>query len=114
MIMKKLKYDAKCSLFEAIKRIELKPGIYLDGDKSIKRLRSLLVGYSIGLAVFGEGFVDEENMEKFEKWVAKKLGYPSRVKGWSGMILEFSNENDSVAYENFMRFFKEFQESVRS
>jgi len=92
-------------LFEQIRR---KPGIYLDGDKSLKRLRSFLVGYECGAATTARELTDHLHFHEFHDWIAKRLGYTSSSSGWCNMILEKSG-SDEKAYEMFFELLDEFK-----
>src|SRR5215469_11420925 len=71
-------------LFEEIRR---RPGIYIDGDKSLKRVRSFLVGYQVGAATTARELTDREHFHRFDEWVASRLGYTGSSRGWCDMIL---------------------------
>jgi len=92
-------------LFEEIRR---RPGIYIDGDKSLKRVRSFLVGYQVGAATTARELTDREHFHRFDEWVASRLGYTGSSRGWCDMILGRAG-SDEKAYEMFFELLDEFK-----
>ena len=95
-------------IVELLALIRHRPGFYIDGDKSIKRLRSFLVGHEIGSATTARELTDQLNFHEFNDWVAKRLGYRSSVPGWCNMVLEKAG-SDEKAYEMFFELLEEFK-----
>ena len=74
-----------------------KPGFYLDGDESIKRLLSFLVGYESGLIAGGGNLHEFGDLRDFGAWVAKQLGFFESTSGWCNMILSAAG-SDAKAF----------------
>ena len=94
-------------IFAEIKR---RPGFYIDGDKSLKRVRSYLVGYQVGSTSTANEPTDEVEFHHFHDWVAKRLGFGESTSGWCNMILERAG-SDEKAYDMFFKLLDEFKES---
>jgi hypothetical protein len=84
-------------LFDEIRR---RPGMYLDGDKSLKRLRSFVVGYHSGACSCGGQLKGGADLEKFDKWIADRLGFEGSTMGYCNMIISKAG-SDEKAYEMF-------------
>jgi len=82
--------------------------MYLDGDKSIRRLRSFLVGYDGGLGACGLGLEGRAEMAQFEQWIAVKLETINSTSGWCNMVLSKVN-SDEKAYELFFQLLDEYR-----
>lgn len=105
-------------VFDLCDQIKRRPGIYLDGDKSIKRLRSFLVGYDAGVG-FQAGpdltqrkLVGAEEMRLFNDWVAKRLGYSNSTRGWCEMIAARVG-SDEKAFDVFFELLDQFRNAPR-
>ena len=95
-------------IVEMLEKIRHRPGIYVDGDISLKRVRSFLVGYEVGMLSRDRELTDREQFHQFNDWVAKRLGYTSSTSGWCNMILEKAG-GDEKAYEMFFELLEEFK-----
>lgn len=101
-------------LFELCDNITRRPAIYLDGDKSIIRLRSFLVGYEAGVGYqAGPGatqlkLVAAEDMRSFNNWVAEQFGYSNSTRGWCNMILERAG-SDEKAFDLFCQLLNKYR-----
>lgn len=95
------------SIFDVILRIKQQPGIFLDGDRSLKRLRSFLVGYECGLGCAKLYLRNKESFDQFNEWVATELGFRESTSGWCNMITEKAG-SDSEAYSLFFVMIERF------
>ena len=74
----------------------------MDGEKSIRRLRSFLAGYEAGVGYQAGGNWDQmkltgaEDMGYFNAWVAKRLNYSESGSGWCNMILSKAGADDKA------------------
>jgi hypothetical protein len=93
------------TIFDEIRK---RPGLLLDGDKSLKRVRSFVVGYDMGAQPASGGLTDLEQFHEFNDWVAKRLGYSNSTRGWCNMILEKAG-SDEKAYEMFFELIDKFR-----
>lgn len=91
-----------------LEKIGQRPGMWIDGDKSLKRIRSFMVGYEVGAATTTRELTDDLRFHEFNDWVAKRLGYASSVPGWCNMILEKAGD-DEKAYKMFFELLEEFK-----
>ena len=98
-------------VFQLLDEIKRRPGIYLDGEKSLRRLRSFIVGYDGGLGACGVQLEDAQAMSGFDKWVAHRLGFGGSTSGWCNMILS-KTESDEKAYERFFELLQEYREDL--
>ena len=96
-------------LFDAIKR---RPGFYIDGDKSLKRVRSFLVGYEGGSCSTSRELTDREKFHQLHDWVAKRLGYVESTSGWCNMITSRAG-SDERGFEMFFELLDEFRRRER-
>ncbi len=94
-------------LFKLCRLVEQRPGIYLDDERSLKRLRSFLVGYEAGNSREVE-VIGGEDFRHFSKWVADRLGYSSDSRGWCNMILQKAG-SDEKAFQLFFKLLGEFE-----
>jgi hypothetical protein len=94
-------------IMEVFEKIRQSPGIYIDGDMSLKRVRSFMVGYEAGAASTPRELTDQAKFEHFNGWVASRLGYSSST-GWCNMILERAG-SDEKAYNMFFELLDEFR-----
>lgn len=95
------------SSFVVLKMIQAKPMFFLDGDLSIKRIRSFIVGYECGLAEVGASADDSVTLRDFNDWVADKLEFGESTSGWCNMILT-RTESDREAYDRFFELLDQF------
>lgn len=104
-------------IFELCDAIRRRPAIYLSGDKSIKCLRSFLVGYEAGVGFQASPDLNQskltgaEDMRSFNDWVAKRLGYSNSTSGWCNMILSRA-DSEERAFEMFFRLLDEFRKTI--
>lgn len=96
-----------------LEKIRQRPALFLDGDRSLKRVRSFMVGYETGAATTARELTDQEQFRLFNHWVASRLGYSSTSRGWCNMILERAG-SDEKAYEMFFDLLDEFREQKGS
>ncbi len=85
--------------------------IYLDGDKSLRRLRSFLVGYDGGLGQCGVQLEGHEELRAFEQWVAKQLEFGGSTCGWCNMILSKAG-SDERAFDMFFELLDRFKQET--
>ena len=95
-------------IFELCDQIRKRPGIFLDGDKSIRRLRSFLVGFEFGVGSTGGEIQGPEDMRKFNLWVASQLGYTESTSGWCNMILSEAG-TDERAFDVFFEMLDKYK-----
>lgn len=95
-------------IFELCDRIRESLSIFLDGDKSLKRLRSFVVGHESGSSLSKDPLTGQEEMLLFSNWVADSLGYINSTRGWCNMILE-KNGTDEKAYYAFYELLDNFR-----
>lgn len=95
-------------IIEMLEEIRRKPGFYLDGDISLKRLRSFMVGYEEGAGSTTRKLTDEQQFHQFNDWVARRLGYPMSGRGWCGMIIKRAGD-DEKAFHMFFELLDEFK-----
>lgn len=95
-------------IIEILDKIRRLPAIYLDGDRSLKRVRSFLVGYEVGAVATARELTDREQFHQFTNWVASRLGYAESTIGWCNMILEKAG-SDEKAYDMFFELLDEFR-----
>jgi hypothetical protein len=101
-------------IFELCDWIRRRPAIALDGDKSIKRLRSFLVGYEAGVGFQAGSDLNHsklsgsEDMRLFNDWVARQLGYGNSTSGWCNMITARAG-SDEQAFEMFFQLLDQFR-----
>lgn len=100
--------DADHSIFELFDWIKKRPAIFLDGDPSLKRLRSFLVGYDCGLGRVHFALRDHAIFDQFNDWVAAHLGFGNSTSGWCNMILAKSGNDDAKAYHFFFDLLDQF------
>lgn len=82
--------------------------MYLDGEKSLRRLRSFVVGYDGGLGFCGVQLEGMAEMCDFEKWVAKQLGFEGSTCGSCAQILS-KTESDEKAYNLFFELLDRYR-----
>lgn len=88
-------------IFELCHQIRKRPGIFLNGDGSIKRLRSFLVGFEPGAGSAGGEIQGAEDMRKFNLWLASRLEYAEATSGWCNMLLSEAG-TDELAFDLFV------------
>jgi hypothetical protein len=101
--------EVDLSVFQLLDLIRKRPGIFLDGDLSIKRIRSFLVGYEAGLGSQRLALRDYRLFDRFKPWVAAQLGYTASTKGWCNMILETCGNDETKAYDRFFELVDQFR-----
>src|SRR5579859_4280709 len=87
-------------IFELCELIRRKPDFFLDGDRSVKRLRSFLVGFETGANSKQGELTGQEDIRQFNSWVASQLGFSNSTSGWCNMILSKA-KTDEEAFEVF-------------
>jgi hypothetical protein len=92
--------------YELLDAIRKRPAFYIDDDKSIKRLRSFLVGYDVGLAQHSVPSPDE--FVGFNDWIASQFGYSNSTAGWCNMILDKAG-SDEKAFDLFFELLDKFR-----
>jgi hypothetical protein len=95
-------------IMEILEKIRHRPAIYIDGDRSLKRVRSFMVGYEVGSASTPREFTDRDQFHQFDDWVARRLRYAESASGWCNMILGKAG-SDEKAYEMFFQLLDEFK-----
>lgn len=95
------------SILDVLQLIRQGPGFFLDGDRSLKRLRSFLVGYQCGLARGHLVLCSHDSFKDFDGFVAKELGFAESTSGWCNMILEKAG-SDETGYELFYKLLDKF------
>jgi hypothetical protein len=104
-------------IFELCDYVRLRPGIYVDGEKSMMRLRSFLVGYEAGVGYQAEGRVEEYkltgsvDMRNFCNWVSNNPDYACFAGGWCGMI-QAKAGSDEKAFDLFFELLDEYRADV--
>jgi hypothetical protein len=93
--------------FDLCDRIREKPSIFLDGDKSLKGLRSFLAGYEVGSSN-GKGFSGAEDLRKFNAWVAEQLDFSESTSGWCNMITSKAG-SDEKAFNLFFELLDKYR-----
>ena len=101
--------EADHSIFDVLDWIRARPAIFLDGDRSLKRLRSFLIGYECGLGRCHLALRQHEVFQGFNDWVAKKLDFTESTSGWCNMILERTG-SDEQAYHRFFQLLDQFRQ----
>lgn len=99
--------DADHSIFDLLNWVRKTPETFLDGDRSLRRLRSFLVGYECGLGRLHFSLRDHDLFHSFHDWVASKLGFGESTSGWCNMILA-RTKSDDEAYSKFFELLDEF------
>ncbi len=94
--------EADHSIFDLLNWIREKPNAFLDGECSIRRLRSFLVGYECGMGRLHVALRESAVFREFNDWVAKELGYAEPTSGWCNMILAKTASEE----EAFSKFFE--------
>lgn len=94
------------TVFDIVHWIRLRPNIFLDGDRSITRIRSFLIGYQCGRGeCFGEA--GGEQFGNYIDWLASRLNLEVETASWWKMLLRIEgNEHD--AYDRFYSLFDEY------
>jgi hypothetical protein len=89
--------------------------MYFHGGKSLKRLCAFIDGYLGGAAYQASGKWEDmkvtghEDLQQFNSWVGKELGFSSSTRGYENMI--FSKvSSDEDAYEMFFQLLDKFRE----
>jgi hypothetical protein len=101
-------------LFELCNHIKEKPALFLDGEKSIRRLSSFINGYQAGVGYQAGGSLDQlkltgaEGMREFNSWVAKQLGFSESTSGWCNMILSKAG-SDKKAFNLFFELLDKYR-----
>jgi hypothetical protein len=95
-------------IFQLLQMIKKRPLFYVDGDTSLRRLRSFLVGYEAGINQCGVILADADRFARFRGWLTSRLDYPpSTNRGWHDEIAGREND-DHKAYELFFKLLDEF------
>lgn len=100
--------DIDYSIFELLDRIKKRPAIFLDGDPSLKRLRSFLVGYECALGRLQLTLAGHAIFYLFNDWVAAHLDFGNSTSGWCNMILAKCGNDDAKAYQFFFDLLDQF------
>jgi hypothetical protein len=93
-------------VFDLCDRIREKPSIFLDGDKSLRRLRSFLTGYEAGSN--GVGLAGAEDLRMFNLWVAEQLGFSESTSGWCNMV-GLKAGSDEKAFDLFFELLDKYR-----
>ena len=80
---------------------------YLDGERSLKRLRSFLIGYEAGVSASHGNLTGLEDFHTFNSWVAKRIGFIESTSGWCNMIF-LKAGSDEKAFNLFFELLDEF------
>lgn len=102
--------EADHSIFQLLDWVYKKPAIFLDGEGSLKRLRSFLVGYECGLARANLFLRQSEIFAGFNDWIAEELEFPESTSGWCNMVQERAG-SDKSAYELFFKLLGKFRQA---
>jgi hypothetical protein len=93
-------------LYEMLKRIKQRPGIFL-GQSSIIRLRAYLDGYMGSRADLGLPPTKQElEFNQFQDWIQTRFKINSS-HGWDSIIL-FYSVDEKDALNNFFELFEQF------
>src|SRR4051794_30511192 len=93
--------------YELVEIIRQKPAFYLHDGKSLKQLRSLVIGYEIGAR---EGI--SSDFRPFNVWLAKELEFGEPTSGWCNMISPRA-ESDEKAFDLFFELLDRYRKEVR-
>ncbi|MEC4818118.1 MAG: hypothetical protein SAK29_33330 [Scytonema sp. PMC 1069.18] len=93
-------------LYELLKSLKKRPGIFLGTDPSITKLDMYLRGYSLAKREVGLPPTEQEqNFEEFQSWVQERYGIKSN-QSWAKIIIFYSTDEQ----ESLERFFELFEE----
>lgn len=95
-------------VLELLDSVRKKPGLYLNGEKSLKLLYVFLAGYERGLFAMGSKEGVFGTLRPFNTWVAKELGFGNSTSGWYNMISSKA-ENDQHGFDLFFELFDAFR-----
>jgi hypothetical protein len=100
-------------LFELLKKIETKPGLYL-GTASITHLRMFIVGYRFARSEINLPTTEAESdfYKNFQPWLQIHLQVRT-VNSWDKIIL-LQSIDEKAAFEYFFRLLEEFCRRDRS
>lgn len=94
-------------LFELLKKIETKPGLYL-GSASITSLRMFILGYGYAQSEIGIASTETESdfYKQFQPWLQNRLSIYT-VNAWDKVIL-LTCINEKAAFDYFFQLLEDF------
>jgi hypothetical protein len=100
-------------LFELLKRIEAKPGLYL-GSASITSLRMFILGYRYAQSEMGMASTEAESdfYKQFQPWLQNRLSIYT-VNAWDKVIL-LTCINEKAAFDYFFQLLEYFLQRDKS
>lgn len=99
------------SVYDLLQKIRDRPAIFLDGERSLVRLRSFLVGYTCALGGQNKCLDKFDQFNRFDDWVADRLGYAESTIGWYNMIIRRCN-SEEAAYAKFFDLLDDFHDEL--
>jgi len=103
-------------VFELYDKIKSKLGMFIPGERSLRRLGSFIegflagVGYQAGRQWEQARLTGREDLLKFNSWVAKELGFSNSTSGCENMILSKAH-SDEDAFDLFFRLLDKFRKT---
>ena len=94
-------------ILDLFNEIQKKPWAFLDGEKSITRLRSFLVGYECGLAKLGFRMSGYEKLDAFQTWIGQRLSPGEPVHSW-WVAVRAKTGNEEEAYNLIFELLADF------
>lgn len=100
-------------LFELLKKIETKPGLYL-GSASITSLRMFILGYRYAQSEMGIASTETESdfYKQFQPWLQNRLSIYT-VNAWDKVIL-LTCINEKAAFDYFFQLLEDFLQRDKS
>lgn len=98
---------------ELLDGIRKRPNFYLENQKSLRILRSFLVGFDYGLSKSGNQPSVYEQLRHFNDWVSVQLGFGESTGGWCNMIVSKAG-SDEKAFDLFFELFDKYRMDNRS
>ncbi|MCC3405758.1 MAG: hypothetical protein JGK17_09230 [Microcoleus sp. PH2017_10_PVI_O_A] len=102
------------NLFELLKKIEQKPGLYI-GTASVTALRQFLVGYKFARQEMGIMPTEEEELDfyqEFQPWLQVHFSIQT-ANSWDTIIL-FKCADGKAAFASFFRLLEQFRNRDKS
>jgi hypothetical protein len=100
--------ETELNIYKLLLKIKKYRQFFLDGDKSLLRLRSFLAGFDCGLASRYQLNYDREFLHNFTPWVAAQFKDANPLVGWCN-ILRGNSDSEEAAYELFFTLLEKYK-----
>ena len=92
--------------YELVDEVRKRPDHYLRGDRSLRQLHAIMVGYELGAT---RGIFSD--FRPFNRWLSRKFGLPE-ASGWFNMV-NSQADMDEKAYDLFFELLDQFRSGTK-